>query len=514
MRYPIGMQSFPEIRNGGYVYVDKTALIHRLVTENKYYFLSRPRRFGKSLLLSTLEALFLGRRDLFRGLDIDSLDWDWEPHPVFHLDLNVRNYADMTSLSTILDRHLEEWERRYGCHASSHIPEDRFIHVIRGAYELTGRPVVILVDEYDKPLFSTMHDPALLEHNRAILQAFYGVVKSLDGYIRFAMLSGVTKFSKVSVFSGLNNLIDISMETAYNAICGITSDEIRRYLGPSLDDFARANATGPDDAIRMLADNYDGYHFSKRGDDIYNPFSLLNALRVNELGNFWFETGTPTFLVRLLQRQHFILPDLEHTTRDGEILRSSDIYRNDPVPILYQTGYLTIKGYDHLTGEYLLDYPNREVKKSFLTFLISFYSPAAASSDLNAMIRAVNAGHADRFMTILQGFFRDFPYDQIPALEVHYQNVVYIIMKLMGYHVATEYRTSDGRIDMLIKTHAYIYIIEFKMDRPASGAMRQIERKAYADPFVADGRKIIRIGATFDSRSRSLADWTISDPSK
>ncbi len=397
MKYPIGIQSFSEIRNGGYVYVDKTALIHRLVTEGKYYFLSRPRRFGKSLLLSTIESLFLGQRQLFEGLAVDSLDWDWQVHPVFHIDLNVANYGRDGAVVSRLNETLGRYELMYGLDGRDVSQEMRFERLIMKAYETTGQQVVILIDEYDKPLVDTMlEDDGVLDQNRMILQAFYGVMKSLDRYIRFAMLTGVTKFGKVSVFSGLNNLTDISLEAGYNDICGITEMEIDRYFRDSVAEFGRSNSVGYDEAVGMLKDSYDGYHFSRSGCDVYNPFSLLNALRTGDLGSYWFESGTPTFLVRLLQSQRYVLPDLENVARSETSLKSSDVYTKDLVPIFYQTGYLSIKGYNPLLRSYTLDYPNREVKQGFLEFLVPYYSPSVHSSgDISDMVSAVLNGDAD-----------------------------------------------------------------------------------------------------------------------
>lgn len=508
MKYPIGLQSFSEIRSNGFVYVDKTALVHKLVTTGKYIFLSRPRRFGKSLLLSTIEMLFSGRRELFDGLAVSKMDWDWAAHPVLHLDLNVRDYVDDTSLQTLLIRHLVEWEEKYGIVPESDIPEDRFIAVIKSACEQTGRQVIILIDEYDKPLVRTLDDPQLQRTYRNQLQAFYGVLKSLDQYIRFAMLTGVTRFSKVNVFSGLNNLNDISLDSNFNEICGITDDEIDRYFAEGINEFAQAQKMTFEYARETLRVNYDGYHFSHGGVGIYNPFSLLNALYSSRLGTYWAETGTPTFLADLLRREHYPLADLENEARSEQDLKGSDCYNTDLVPMFFQTGYLTIKGYDESTREYLLGYPNTEVKESFIKFLTPFYSPKIVTgSKITELVRAVNAGDTEKFMTWLGAFFADFPYEQIPDMEVHYQNVIYIIMKLMGFYVRTEYRTSQGRVDMVIQTEKYVYVIEFKLGGSPKTALRQIEENGYCKPFEGQGKTIIRLGVVFDKTTRALAKW-------
>lgn len=510
MKYPIRVQSFYEIRTKGFVYVDKTSLVHKLVTEGKYIFLSRPRRFGKSLLLSTIEALFSGKRELFDGLAISKMDWDWTVHPVLHLDLNVRDYADNTSLVTLFNRQLVEWERKYGIIPDTDIPEDRFIAVIKKVCETTGQQVVILIDEYDKPLVRTLHNPELQRIYRNQLQAFYGVFKSLDQYIRFAMLSGVTRFSKGNVFSGLNNLKDISMHTAYNAICGISESEIYGYFSTQIEEFAQQNGVDYDRMCEILKENYDGYHFNAGTEGIYNPFSLLNALEDKRLNAYWSETGTPTFLVDLLKREHYPLPDLESVYRTERDLKGSDSFNTDLVPMFFQTGYLTIKGYNELTRKYQLSYPNTEVKESFLSFLVPYISPKIpAGSMVLDLVEAVMNGETEKFMTWLGAFFADFPYEQIPDMEVHYQNVIYVIMKLMGFYVRTEYRTSQGRVDMVIQTDKYVYVIEFKLGGSPKTALKQIENNGYAKPFEGQGKTIVRLGVVFDKTTRALKKWAV-----
>lgn len=506
--YPIGLQDFSEIRKYGYVYVDKTTLIHQLITTGKYYFLSRPRRFGKSLLLSTLEYLFEGRRDLFSGLAIDSLPWKWEQHPVLHLDLNVRNYDSEDSLDTILDRHLRRWEKLFNIVKSTEVLEDRFINVIEEANTQCNKEVVILIDEYDKPLFSTLNSPKLHNRFRSQLQAFFSVLKSMDRYIKFAMLTGVTRFSKVSIFSGLNNLTDISIEPAYNALCGISEAEVDKYFTPSIEEFATANDTSVRKVRNLLKKNYRGYRFSLAEEELYNPFSLLSALRLKDVQNFWFETGTPSFLANMLKSRNYNLRSLEKTTRTSNELKGSDETLKDIISIFYQTGYLTITDYNKLLGNYTLGYPNREVEQSILNYLIPYYSPDITNGSyvLN-LVEAVIAGDVERFMVELTVFFNDFPYDQIPNLEVHYQNVVYIILKLMGFYVRTEYHTFQGRIDMVIETDTYVYVVEFKLGHSPKIALEQIVNKGYCRPFDNSGKQVICIGVNFNRKTRVLDSW-------
>lgn len=516
-KYPIGIQSFSEIRENGYLYVDKTMYVHRLVSKGKYYFLSRPRRFGKSLLLSTVEAFFRGRRDLFEGLAIANEDHDWEPHPVLHLDLNVRMYEDRESLVSILDRHLQAWEREYGIADIADRPEDRFINVILRAHEQTGKQVVILVDEYDKPIVSALHDETLMKKYREQLASFYGVLKSLDAHIKFGMLTGVSRFSKVSVFSGINNLNDISLEPDYNAACGITDVELNHYFQSGLEEMAKANRETTKEIHRELKENYDGYHFAYGGEDVYNPFSLLNTFQNRRFSNYWFKTGTPSFLVKLLERTRFSIPKLDGCRCSEDLLSGSDVYLKDPVPLFFQTGYLTIKGYDRRFREYTLGFPNREVSEGFSKFLMTSYMDGRDRSDMvSDFVRDVEAGDAEAFMRRLQAFSADIPYDLIRGgsdndatrrHEAHYQDVMYVVFKLMGFYTHTEYKTSDGRIDMVVETPDYVYVMEFKIDSSAEEALRQIDDKQYTLPFRSSGKQTVKIGASFSTSTRRLSDW-------
>lgn len=362
-RYPVGIQSFEEIRSGGYVYVDKTAIVDRLIKEGKYYFLSRPRRFGKSLLLSTIEAYFLGRRDLFEGLALDRLTDEWEPHPVLHLDLNNRNYHSLESLFAELNANLEKWESIYGTQKRERAPEERFEYIIEQAYAQTGKKAVILIDEYDKPLLNAVDDKSLSDKFRGILKGFYGNLKTMDRYIKFAMLTGVARFSKVSIFSDLNNLRDISFSRHYSDICGITSRELCGNFRNGIEDMACQYGVSAEEMMEKLRQNYDGYHFSEESEDIFNPFSIVNAFADNSIGSYWFASGTPTFLVKKLLRERWDLRRLSGYKIKKSTLEQAGINSDDPVPVFYQAGYLTIKGYVERFNQYILDYPNKEVKE-------------------------------------------------------------------------------------------------------------------------------------------------------
>ncbi len=511
-KYPVGIQTFEKIRKGGYVYVDKTEFVYNLATRGQYYFLSRPRRFGKSLLLSTFEALFEGRRDLFEGLYIADKDWDWARHPVFHFDLNGKTYDSPTQLDDLLGEYLGRWESEYGYSNLSVPVDERFRTLIIKAYEATGRQVVILVDEYDQPLLHNIEPgrEELKETFRVKLQAFYSVLKSFDKYIRFGMLTGVTKFSKLSVFSGLNNLRDISLEINTNAICGISETELPDNFAVGISQLAEANGESEEETRNLLKREFDGYHFAKAGEGIYNPFSLLNTFDSDEFSHYWMESGTPSFLVKLLQNSDWDLASLPGSTCSESDIKGADRYVSNPVPLLFQSGYLTIKNYDKRFKEFLLDYPNVEVSEGFAYELLKRYTNNKEADNLiRTFVKDVEKGDADSFMKTLQSLLADVPYDQILNKEMHYENLIYLIMKLMGFYVRTEYKTSDGRIDMVVKTDRYIYVMEFKLHGSAEEAMVQIHDKQYSLPFQKEGKQIILIGAAFSPDTRRLDSWLI-----
>ena len=513
LKYPVGVQSFESIREGAYLYVDKTKFIYDLVMSGKSYFLSRPRRFGKSLLLSTIETFFKGRRELFDGLYIAGKEWEWNEYPVLHLDLSIQNYRSSSELVQILSNTLDVWEERYDItHDHTLTVSIRFSNLIRKIAEKCGRQVVILVDEYDQPLLKSLTAQELQDELRLELQTFFSVIKAEDRYVRFVMLTGVSKFSKISIFSGLNNLNDISLDARYNNICGITSEELDNYFAEGIIQFAITKKQSVQEIRRQLKEDYDGYHFSVSGDDIYNPFSILNAFDKKSFGEYWFGSGTPTMLVELLKSKAYVLSEISGCRCRESELAGSDVFLDNPIPILYQSGYLTIKDYDDRFGEYILDYPNREVREGFVNFLAPFYLPQKNFSgfSISKLVRAVEQGDADAFMEIIQSFFADFPYDRLGNLEVHYQNVMYIIMKLMGFYIRTEYKTSRGRIDLLIKTSEYIYVIELKLHGTAEDAIHQIEEKGYCKPFKSDKREIICIGAAFDEQTHELSNYIIA----
>ena len=513
MKYPIGIQDFEKIRQDGYLYIDKTEMIYQLAQTGSYYFLSRPRRFGKSLLVSTLKAYFEGKRELFRGLAMERLEQEWAAYPVLHLDLNIDKYDTPESVDRMLNDSLTEWEQRYGSRPSEVTPALRFAGIVRRAYETTGKPVVVLVDEYDKPMLQAIGDEALQEGFRSSLKPFYGVLKTMDRYIKFALLTGVTKFGKVSVFSDLNNLEDISMNERFVGLCGITEREIHEYMEPELHELAAAQGLSYEEACGRLKEMYDGYHFAENTEGIYNPFSLLNTFKNRRFGSYWFETGTPTYLVELLKKSRYNLQDMTHVETDADVLNSIHTSSLNPIPVIYQSGYLTIKGYDKRFGLYALGFPNEEVEAGFMKFLLPFYANTTevdAPFQIRQFVREVEGGDVDAFLHRMQSFFADLPYEITGGdLERHYQNVLFIVFKLMGLYTQVEYHTSEGRIDLVLQTPSFVYVMEFKLDGTAQEAMDQINEKRYALPFAKDSRKVLKVGVNFSAQQRNIEHWLV-----
>ena len=512
MIYPIGIQDFEKLRNDGYVYVDKTAQIYKLATTGSYYFLSRPRRFGKSLLISTMEAYFRGKRELFKGLAIEQLEKDWKEYPILHIDLNSRRYENAESLRSELNKYLEIWERRYGDEFKDRALEERFFQIIAKAYEKTGQRVVILVDEYDKPMLQAIGDEALQDEYRNTLKAFYSVLKTQDRYIKFAFLTGVTKFGKVSVFSDLNNLEDISMLEPYADICGITEKEIHCMFDSEVALLAGKEGIEKDECYARLKDCYDGYHFRQNSEGVYNPFSLLNTLKSKCFGDYWFETGTPSFLVYLLKQADYNLNNLQEEMVSADILNSVDSMSKNPIPVIYQSGYLTIKDYDREFKIYRLGFPNKEVENGFIKYLLPLYTPIEENKSefyVANFINDIRRGNPDGFMERLQSLFADSDYKITGKMEKYFQNSMYLIFKMMGFFTEVERTTSRGRMDIVMKTRDYIYVMELKLDGTADEALRQIEDKGYAEPFKTDGRQIYKIGVSFSSETRGIEEWRI-----
>ena len=512
-KLPIGIQTFEKLREENYLYVDKTALVYRIASTSVPYFLSRPRRFGKSLLISTFEAYFQGRKDLFEGLAIEKLETEWKEYPVFHLDLNAEKYDSKEALEQVLSRNLSLWEDRWGKDAAEDTIASRFAGVLRRTYEQTGKQAVVLIDEYDKPLLQAILDEPLLEEYRRTLKAFFGVLKSADRYLRFVFLTGVTKFAQVSVFSDLNQLNDISMKPAYATVCGITKDELVETFTPEIDNLGEKNGLTFDATVSRLTAFYDGYHFEESAEGVFNPFSLLNVFDSYKFDNYWFQTGTPTYLVDLLKQSDYDLRLLI----DGVEVQASAFseYRaeiRNPLPMIYQSGYLTIKGYDKEVSLYTLGFPNDEVRYGFLNFLIPYYtevSDAETGFYIVKFMRELRSGNVDAFMERLKVFFAGMPYELSENTERHYQAIFYVVFTLMGQFVETEVRSARGRADAVVKTKDFIFVFEFKLNGTAEEALKQIDEKGYLIPYTLDGRKLVKVGVNFSKEKRNIDCYVI-----
>ena len=513
MLYPIGIQNFEDLRRNDYIYVDKTSHIHRLATTGKYYFLSRPRRFGKSLLISTMDAYFSGKKELFNGLAMEQLEKDWIEYPVLHLDLNTSRYIKPEDLDVVLVQHLNNWEARYGVVRKYDDSSARMNDIIDAAFSKTGRKVVILIDEYDKPIVNNLDNESLANYYRKTLQGFYSVLKAKDGQIKFGFLTGVSKIGKLSVFSSLNNLRDISMDTDYYDICGISEEELHKYFDNSVFELAQANQFTVEECYNKLKYKYDGYHFCEDSTGMYNPFSLLSTFCSNKFRDYWFETGTPTLLVNIMKKTSFDITTLsDNILIPASKLNGMQDIVNNPVSLFFQTGYLTIKDYDSEYNEYRLGFPNDEVKNGFLNFIYSYYvpvNPAEGNTTTSKLARALRSGAPDVFMQILEALFANTTYQIQGDAEKNFQYAMYIIMELLGEYVQAERNTSNGRIDLLLQTKDYIYIVELKIDNTADAALQQIEEKGYAKPFVSDPRKIFKIGVSFSTANRRIEEWKI-----
>ena len=526
MKYPIGLQSFERIRQDGFVYVDKTALIYRLVTSGTIYFLSRPRRFGKSLLISTLENYFLGRRELFRGLAIEALEKEWAEYPVFHLDFNGSNFTRPTALDVVVNKFLEDGEKRYNVVPDTSEPGLRFNAILKAAHEQTGRGAVVLVDEYDKPLLDVMNTgipspvisgttKTLEDYNREILKGFYSVFKLADKHLKFVLLTGVTKFSQISVFSGFNQPKDISFDGRYDALCGITTDELLSVFKEQIRELGEANGMTEEATVEQLTRKYDGYHFSKRMTDIFNPFSILNCLDSRDFMDYWFSTGTPTYLMRLMSDRHSNINELVGKEYPPAEFADYKATKQMPLPMLYQSGYLTIKGYNARRDIYRLDFPNAEVRSGMVSLLAADYfgSENSPSTWLNEVSDSLEAGDLDAFRRQLTSFLSDISYrfrrkQDAKECERHFQYTFYLIMRLLGtYNTFVEKETSQGRIDCVLECPGQVYIFEFKLNSTAAVALKQIEEKGYALPYVADARRIFKVGISFSSETGTLNDF-------
>ena len=529
MKYPIGIQNFEKIRKDGYIYVDKTAQIYDLVSDGTIYFLSRPRRFGKSLLVSTLKAYFMGKKELFKGLAIDSLEKEWAEYPVFHLDFNGENFTQGNTLQLKIDGHIASWEQIYGKDFNSKTLGDRFAYVLKQAHKQYGRRAVVLIDEYDKPILDVLDTKyttevdgerrPIEEVNRDILKGFYSVFKAADEDLQFVLLTGVTKFSQVSVFSGFNQPADISMDRRYEALCGITQDELYSYFAEPIKELAEIYSMTEDEMKEFLKRQYDGYHFGTKMTDIYNPFSLLNAFASQRVDDYWFRSGTPSYLIRLLNHTNEDLDELTGRYYDPSEFIDYKADVEKPLPMIFQSGYLTVKDCDISMNTFLLDFPNNEVRKGFVTMIASDYlkTKDSASGWTLDTVYALKRGDLERFRKLLTGFLADIPYtmrrkETERERERYFHYTFYLLMRMVScYTVYTEKQQSEGRVDCIVEVPDYVYIFEFKLDGTAAEALAQIEDKGYARPYAADPRPLYRIGVSFSSETGTVSDWAVEE---
>ena len=513
-RYPIGTQTFSILRERRDVYVDKTALIHQLVHSNvRYCFLSRPRRFGKSLLVSTLRAYFEGRKELFEGLAIEALEEEWTQYPVLHFDMSLGKHLDKAALQRYLLFILDDNEQRFGIEGDSEDPNLRLTTLIRTVYQQTGLPVVVLIDEYDAPLLDVVHEEEDLPKLRHIMRNFYSPLKACDPYLRFVFLTGITKFSQLSIFSELNNIDNISMDEQYATLCGISKEELLTQLAPDIDLLAERLGKTHDETVDALVYNYDGYHFTWPSPDIFNPYSLMMALNKGRIDSYWFGSGTPTYLIEMLRKYEVpasaIGPvgDVPQSSFDAPTERMTDI-----TPLLYQSGYLTIKDYDAETQSYTLDIPNHEIRIGLLESLLPSYvalPPAKGFSLMVGMYRALKKRDMDAALRLMQAYLLTVPYTDNTAYEGHYQQVLYILFSLLGYYVDVEVHTAVGRVDVVLRTQTDLYLIEVKLSADAQAALRQIDLRDYPARFAGCGLPVTKVGITFDPQRRTLSGWAI-----
>ena len=521
MKYPIGIQSFDQIIEDGYVYVDKTDLVYKLTQEGKTYFLSRPRRFGKSLLVSTLKNYFLGRKELFKGLAIDRLEKEWNVYPVFHVDFNGSDFTQEGVLEKRLNGYVSDWEKKYGIDSQNNDLDlgGRFIKVLEATHNQAGQRAVVLIDEYDKPILDVLDlNQQLEDRHRNILKAFYSVFKGADEHLQFVLLTGVTKFSQVSVFGGFNQPKDISMDARYETLCGITQEELESYFAEPIAEMAKDYRCDTDEMKLRLKKQYDGYHFSKRLTDVYNPFSLLNAFDSQSVDNYWFRSGTPTYLIRLLSHFNENMNELtgKYYSMEEFVDYKADVEK--PLPMIYQSGYLTIKDYNIDFNTFLLDFPNDEVKNGFLTMIASSYLKPKEETGgwIRDVVMAMRKGEIDNIKTLFTSFLSSIPYtmrrkEDEKERERYFQYTFYLIMRLISvYTVYTEKVQSQGRVDCIVETPQYVYIFEFKLDGTADEALQQIKDKGYAREYASDKRQVFKIGASFSSETGTIGDWKIS----
>ena len=514
-KYPVGIQTFEDIREKGYLYIDKTKYIVDFREKGmKYVFLSRPRRFGKSLFASTLQAYFEGRKELFEGLAIADYEKEWVKHPVLHFDLSGAKHMGIEQLERYLADMLEEQETKWGYKTHLIDANLRLIELVKRAYNQTGKNVVVIIDEYDAPLLDVVHEKENLQPLHRIIQNFYSPLKMLDPYLEFTFIIGITKFPQSSIFSGLNNLDNISMFNQYSAICGISKTELTTQMKPDIEAMGEALNMTYEECLKELTQFYDGYHFSENSEDIFNPFSLVKALNAGKIASYWFGSGTPSFLLKLLDKYHVNLSTLESQETVLSSFDQSTEEMTDALPLLYQSGYLTIKKYEPMFQEYTLGIPNKEVRDGLLNSLIPHYVNPRRS-DNNAFLlgfcKAVYRNDIEAALEHMRTYMATIPYDLENHSEKHYQTIFYLMFSFLNIYIRTEVKSAIGRADAVMHMPDTIYVFELKVDKSADEALAQIDEKGYMLPYHAEGKRLVKIGISFDSTQRTIRDWKIKE---
>ena len=514
-KYPVGIQTFSKIREGNFVYIDKTKyIVEMLKNGSQYVFLSRPRRFGKSLFVSTLHAYYEGRKELFDGLALGDYEKNWIKHPVLHFDMSTAKHMDVNGLLSELDFKLTEYERIYGCDEKAENPNQRLLSLVKRAYEQTGQKVVLLIDEYDAPLLDVVHEKENLKPLRQTMQNFYSPIKYLDPWLEFTFITGITKFSQLSIFSEINNLDNISMFDQYSAICGISKTELTTQMKPDIEAMGEALGMTYEECLAELTQFYDGYHFSKNSEDIFNPFSLVKALNARDIAPYWFGSGTPSFLLKLLDKYHVNLASLEG---QEAVLSSFDLSTEemtDALPLLYQSGYLTIKKYEPMFREYTLGIPNKEVRDGLLNSLIPHYvNPRRSDNDafLLGFCKAVYRNDIEAALEHMRTYLATIPYDLENHSEKHYQTIFYLMFSFLNIYIRTEVKSAIGRADAVMHMPDTIYVFELKVDKSADEALAQIDEKGYMLPYHSEGKRLVKVGISFDSTQRTISEWKIKE---
>ena len=514
-KYPVGLQTFENIIEGGYLYVDKTGYIADFRKKGmKYIFLSRPRRFGKSLFASTLHAYFAGRKELFDGLALAGYEKDWGKHPVLHFDMSGAKHMDSEMLKHYLDLQLAQYEELYGRNEDELYPNERLDGIVKRACRQTGEKVAVIIDEYDAPLLDVVHEKENLSSLRLVMQNFYSPLKKLDPYLEFTFITGITKFSQLSIFSGLNNLDNISMFDQYSAICGISKTELTTVMKPDVEGLGRALGMTYDECLEALQKYYDGYHFSEKSEDVFNPFSLVKALNGQKIASYWFGSGTPAFLLKQLDKFNTNLTSLES---QDVVLSSFDISPDemtDALPLLYQSGYLTIKKYDPMFREYTLGIPNKEVHDGLLHSMIPHYvNPRRSDNDafLLGFCKAVYRNDIEAALEHMRTYMATIPYDLENHTEKHYQTIFYLMFSFLNIYIRTEVKSAIGRADAVMYMPDTIYVFELKVDKSAEEALAQIDEKGYMLPYSAGSKRLVKVGISFDSRLRTISNWIVKE---